>query len=212
MMTIFVETTVFNMHRGLLCFHSEYFKNLLNGPFKEGGSNAHTLSNVSSDTFTMFYNWMYTGRVVDCDQTADADLEFEDILNVYVFADFHMIPQLKNRALELFWQHMTKCWEVDLNLSSQIYDLTSESDPLRKLHIDIIVETHELNDWHEDQERMPKEAIVDLFDSYRKLCIAPGSMPGLDVGTSDWILKTKKKFCKRYHEHADNSRYDEHAS
>jgi hypothetical protein len=212
MMTIVVGTDVFYMHRGLLCFYSGYFNNLLNGSFKEGGSNTHTLSDVSSATFTMFYNWMYTGRVVGCDQAVDADLNFEDILNVYIFADFHMIPQLKNKTLELFWLHGTKYWEVDVKLSSEIYDLTSESDPLRRLHIDIIVETCGLDDWHEDQECMPKEVIVDLFDSYRKLCIAPGSMPGLKVGISDWILKTKKEFCKRYHEHADNSRYDENAS
>jgi hypothetical protein len=139
MMTIIVEGNEFQMHRGLLFFHSTYFRKLLDGPFREGGSNRHTLTDVTLDTFTMFYNWAYTGSIIDSYEIADSYLESADIINIYAFADFHMINQLENRAIDLFFIRMARTWGVDVCDTSMLYDRTTSHYPLRKLHVDILL-------------------------------------------------------------------------
>jgi hypothetical protein len=191
----------FQMHRGLLYFHSDYFKNLLDGPFKEGGSNRHALSDVSLDTFTMFYNWMYTGSVVNSAGASDADLDRISVIDTYIFADFHMVPQFKNRALELFYLVEVRSWTEDIFISSYIYAKTTESSSLRKLLMDESVETYNFEELRKHQKSLPREFIADLFDTYRKLGIAPGSMPGLKKGNNPYIQKKKQSFCANYHEH-----------
>jgi hypothetical protein len=203
MMTIITtDGSEFQIHRGLLCFHSEYFRKLLEGPFTEGGSEKQTLSDVSCDTFTMFYNWMYTGTVVNSTEQPDADLGYDNIVNIYIFADFHMVPTLKRRALELFWLHMLKTWTVGMDLTSRIYKHTTGFASLRKLHIDLMLETCTFENWREDEEKFCKESLADILDACRKLGIVPGSRTGiLSNGIQAWIMEKKKDFCVKYHEH-----------
>lgn len=126
MMTIIVGDRDFQMHCVLSCFHSEYFRNLLNGPFEEGSSNTHTLSDVSHETFTMFYNWVYTCTAINIRDKEDADLSWADIVNLYIFADYHLVHQLRNRAVELFFMHMVKEWVLDLQCTPRMYENITE--------------------------------------------------------------------------------------
>jgi hypothetical protein len=209
MMTIVVEDgTEFQMHRGLLCFHSEFFKKLLDGPFKEGGSKWQTLPDVSRNTFTMFYNWIYAGTVENSDKISDADLSNEDIVDIYIFADYHMVPHLKNRALELYFLQDLQKWVVQINPSSRIYNNTTQSSMLRKLYADLLLETYNFEDWREDQAIMPKDLIADLFDTCRRLGVAPGTSYGISgpgKSVNEWIKQKRRDFCAKYHEHEHGS-------
>jgi hypothetical protein len=201
MMTIIADDQEFQMHRGLLCYHSEYFKKLLNGLFREGGSNKHTLADVNKDTFTMFYNWTYTGTVTNSTGTSDAGLTFYDIVNIYVFADYHMVQQLKNRASELFFLRMVKEWVVQLDITSKLYEVTTEMSLLRKLHVNICLDTYGFENFRADACYVPKDFYVDLVERCQELETVPGFAPGLKSGEDKWITKTKSCFCDKYHEH-----------
>ncbi|KAH4269210.1 hypothetical protein HBI04_060910 [Parastagonospora nodorum] len=201
MMTIVVGNERFQMHRGLLCFHSRYFKALLDGPFKEGGSNVHTLTTVSRNIFSMFYNWAYTGLVMNTSNVADADLSCSEIIYIYAFADFHMVPQLKDRAVELYFLKDTKTWAVNLCNTHELYEKTSESSLLRTLHVDLLIEAYNFNDWRTNSKDMPNEFIADLFESCRERKIVPGSLSALEKGTTSYLKKKRTSFCEKYHEH-----------
>ncbi|KAH7080077.1 hypothetical protein BKA63DRAFT_234670 [Paraphoma chrysanthemicola] len=131
----------FQVYHGVLCFYLEYFKKLLDGPFKEGGSTCHVLNDVTFDVFLMFYSRMNTGTVMDSLESADADLSSEDLVRLYVFADFYMAEQLKNRILELFFMQMLKDWAISTPVTSLVYDKTTQISLLRKLHFDVCIET-----------------------------------------------------------------------
>ena len=208
MMTIVVGerpiTKEFQMHRGLLCFHSTYFKNLLDGPFMEGGSNSHDMPDVTIDTFQMFYTWLYTSNVTDIDGVSDSDLPCDDFIYLYVFADYYMVQNLKNRALELYFLSVFKKWLLHPSLAEFIYDHTTASSPLRLLHIDIMSELSSWADWAEDVVDLPKEFIADLFDVCRKEWVVPGSGYGLvrNGGKEGWFKAKRGNFCERYHDHS----------
>lgn len=202
-MTIVVGGKELQMHRGLLCFHSAYFKKLLDGPFKEGGSNTHTLKDVSSDTFTMFYNWAYTGIVMDSNEVADTDLNYFDIIHIYEFADFHVVAQLKNRALELYFSKFCKDWSINILNSAMLYEKTAESSSLRRLHTDQLLQTWDFEDWRNISKDVPKDFIEDLFDRCREQKAVPGSLFGVRKGRDTWIKEMAKSFCTKYHEHVD---------
>jgi hypothetical protein len=216
MMTIIVEDgSEFQMHRGLLCFYSEYFRKLLDGPFKEGGSNSHTLSEVSRDTFNMFYSWVYTSVVADSDGTADADLDYDMVISLYAFADFHIVPDLKNRALELFWLHLLRSWVAPTTVTPHLYRDTPEGSFLRKLHVDLMLETHRFETWRASENHTPKAYISDLFDTCRKNSVIPGSCfgicgPGKSIDA--WVKAKQQEFCATYHEHRSKSDTDTKSS
>ncbi|KAF2820416.1 hypothetical protein CC86DRAFT_361136 [Ophiobolus disseminans] len=200
MMTVVVGTKEFQMYRGLLCFHSEYFKKLLDGPFKEGGSNKHRLADVTPDTFTMFYNWIHTSTVTDLREQSDAELEYDDLVNLHAFADFHMVQQLKNRSLELYFMCLASKWVAPLWCTSFMYEETTEKSRLRALHVDILAETSAFDNWRTDAKQFPKDFIADIFDIFRKQKTVPGSAFALrNGGTADWINSKRDSFCEKYH-------------
>ncbi|KAF1971648.1 hypothetical protein BU23DRAFT_178673 [Bimuria novae-zelandiae CBS 107.79] len=54
----------YQVYRGVLCFHSDFFNKALNGPFKEGGAKSYRLdNNVKPETFELYYNWMNTSII-----------------------------------------------------------------------------------------------------------------------------------------------------
>ncbi|KAF2128228.1 hypothetical protein P153DRAFT_50142 [Dothidotthia symphoricarpi CBS 119687] len=194
----------YHIHRGLLCFHSAYFKKLLDGPFEEGGSDSHTLSDVSINTFERFYYWLYTGVVTDGTGVSDANLGWADIINLYVFADFHMVQALKNRAVELFFLHMAQVWGVNAQCSSLMYAGTTQTSMLRKLHIDILLDTYAFGDssWKDPGQEFPNEFLMDLIDACRTKELVPGSTSVLKTkGKTVWIKEMKRDFCAKYHDH-----------
>lgn len=80
-------TKQFNIHRGLLCYHSEYFARLLNGSFKEAGSDTLGLADVRVDTFETFFYWIYVG-VVEYGRNGTSQSWFKGV-RAYIFADYH---------------------------------------------------------------------------------------------------------------------------
>jgi hypothetical protein len=94
----------FQLYRGLLCHYSDYFDRMLNGLFKEGGSQSLRLKDITVEVFQTFYYWLNSG-VVDCagDSTSPSlstTQLWKKIIEVYIFADFHQARAFQNAILD----------------------------------------------------------------------------------------------------------------
>jgi hypothetical protein len=160
---------------------------------------------VTRDTFTVFYNWAYTGIVMDSYNKSDVDLSCLDITNIYEFVDFHVVPQSKNKALELYFMKDVKDWVVSFVNTAELYEKTPESSSLRRLHVDFLLETSDFDTWRTSLEDLPKDFVADLFDRCREREVVPGSCFGTlqKGGIAAWIKGKSINFCKMYHEHQE---------
>jgi hypothetical protein len=57
------EEKSYRIHRDSLTYYSRYFRAALRGSFKEAEENLVTLSNVSTRTFDIFADWLYTQKL-----------------------------------------------------------------------------------------------------------------------------------------------------
>jgi hypothetical protein len=170
-------------------------RTLLQGPFKNNDS--HVLPNEKPETFQLFYDWLYSGEVF-CDETMD--LNPEVIVHLYFFADAYMVQQLKDRALELYFLRFLKDWEAPQDLTQVVYEQTADSSALRKLHVDVLIETFSFENIRDYMYDDPKEFVYDLFETCRDRQVYPGSCTAFD-GLNKWVVEKKARFCELYHEH-----------
>ncbi|KAH7086391.1 hypothetical protein FB567DRAFT_593335 [Paraphoma chrysanthemicola] len=197
----------FQVYHGVLCFYSVYFKTLLDGPFKEGGSTRHVLRDVTYDVFHMFYSWMNTNTVMDIKDSTDAEISVEDFVRLYAFADFYMVEQLKNRTVELFFMRVLKDWSVSMYVTSLMYDKTTQTSLLRKLHVDICIETYRFENLRDEAKEWPQDFVIDLLVGSQHNNMVPGACTEfIKDGRVAWIQKMVKGFCSKYHEHGEPER------
>jgi hypothetical protein len=147
-------TKTFPIRRGLICYHSKFFDNLLQGNFREGGSDHHRLSEeYDLDVFEIVFYWLNTGKLFE-GQTSftkidEIPLSYFHIAQVYVFADAHEMPRLKNAAIDLLAAKIAAAGEDYYEhphgeYVNYIFDNTKEHDPARKLLIYEFVECIDL--------------------------------------------------------------------
>jgi hypothetical protein len=100
--------TQYHLPASLLSHYSEYFKNALNGPWKESNGAPIKLEDVSPVAFSLFVNWLYRQRLPGWDYHWVAETEKEAVdtfecvkqnqaqlpkMMLYVFADRFMGPR-----------------------------------------------------------------------------------------------------------------------
>jgi hypothetical protein len=191
----------FQMYRGLLCFHSEYFKNLFEGRFREAQSDTHEMPETAVSTFHMFYSWVCTGTISDIDGACDSGIGAEPIISLYAFADYHVIEELKNRAAELFFIRTAEVWRCCFTGTPGLYDRTAEGSPLRRLHVDNLLEIYDFQEMRAMLPDLPLEFIADVFETAKARGLVCGR-PSFRTRPS-WYEDKKKSFCKKYHEHTN---------
>ncbi|PVI01905.1 hypothetical protein DM02DRAFT_670935 [Periconia macrospinosa] len=96
------ETEKFIMIRPLLCFHSSFFRKLLdpNGPFKENGAK---IVDIQDDikVFVAMQRWIHTGHINDVGvKTLPLAL-----CKIWVFADKRGMPGLANDAIDALHEY-----------------------------------------------------------------------------------------------------------
>lgn len=204
MMTILVtqgpsHKKEFRIYRGVLCFHSEFFNRALNGTFSEGGSDFYEVKNCTIKTFEIFYDWMNTSAVGEM-------LWGEQIIELFVFADFYAILALKNRAVESFFRGYLSAWKVYPSKLKLIHTTTAEKSTLRKLAVDLAVHTWARSSFGLTLAKydLPVEIILDLFQGVIDTRVHGGPQYGYATkpfGMKGWKDYMRRYFCNRYHEH-----------
>ena len=119
----------YKIFRGLLTWHSPYFAAALNpdGGFIDSGKDSLALE-YSHDLFDAFYCWLYTGRLKDPDQTYSS---INLLCRVWIFAEYHGIPELGNKALDLLHARCVATRQRPYSCIEYVWDNTTEDSKLR---------------------------------------------------------------------------------
>jgi hypothetical protein len=190
----------YQVYRGLLCYYSDYFDRLLNGAFKEGGSKSLRLKNITVEVFQAFYYWLNTG-VVDCSiaPSTSASKHWKKVIEVYVFADYHQARAFQNAIVDYLYLDNEDTRKLAMHVTPFLYANTTEEDKMRKLILDLWVESCHLR--YLDKARLVHYEKEFLFD-YIVACKEKGIIPGSPKGSRDaWKKQMRRTFCGRYHRH-----------
>jgi hypothetical protein len=193
----------FQMYRGLLCFHSEYFKKLFKGGFMEAHSDTHMMPDTAVDIFELFYAWVCTGTVSKSDGTCDSEIDHATISRLYAFADYHVVEELKNRTVELFLIRTAETWHCWFLGTQELYDQTAEDCSLRRLHVDNLLAIYTFPDFRTCLRDLPPDFVADLFETSKAKSLVFGKLGFQTRGA--WYMEKKRLFCKNYHGHSKTS-------
>lgn len=157
------------------------------------------MEDFSIARFEMFYHWMNTGKAMDRG-SALASVE------LFVFADFYAIPDLKDHAIGLYFSFIFMEFSIHWSMIGEIYATTPENSAMRRLAIDIIPKTCSLQNFkcQVAEANMTKEAIMDWVEVIFERRLDPNKLflDGLESFWA-WMCDFVGRICKRYHCHAE---------
>ena len=131
------NTQDFGIHKGLLCEASSYFKGALSHDFQEARENIVYLREDAVETFQRFQLWLYTGHILDSDESVEL-LSPRPLIDLYIWADLRGIPKLQDLVSDLLQTSLLATLQADGKpLDSAfihlIYNSTLKNSPLRRL-------------------------------------------------------------------------------
>ena len=110
---------------------------------------------ISATTINQFIHWLYN----NCFTTAEGiDFHFNDLLNMYFFANAYAITVLKNVVIDHL---IDKCRSSRINSeqTQRIYKHTQENDQLRRLWVDFYI-------WEVPESQLNRERKSKALDSF----------------------------------------------
>lgn len=164
----------YSLHKGLLCFYSDYFRAAFNGSFKEATDGKIELMDVEPEVFDIFQVWLYSRRL---QAPTDSVLYFSTLAQLWVFGDKHQIPLLQNEAMDEIFARHAKLNHFQTKLVKLAYEQTPVGSPLRKAAIEIIGYNIKLQEESDSafqlscQSNWSVESLIDLvrvLDKIRK--------------------------------------------
>ena len=109
------EHAKYSVYAELISYYSGYFKGTLNGPWKEAEDRVIELPDIEPRVFDVFIDWLYTQKLPKRSRewvTPTAEIEAGShnhsrvverlMMEVYVFADRFLVPQLKAALFRFF--------------------------------------------------------------------------------------------------------------
>lgn len=145
------EATPFHVHKGLLSFHSLYFRNNLSGRWGDGKD--IELKDQDPDDFSRFFSFLYTGRLWESTLpdtehnqqssprlvTSPAENDIESLTRLYVFGDFHQAPRFKNAVMDAMVLRLSRDFVIKECTAwlEYAYANSPEGSGLRKFIVDL---------------------------------------------------------------------------
>jgi hypothetical protein len=200
----------FRIYRGVLCFHSDFYNRALNGAFRESGTHFHEVKNCTIEIFQIFYDWINTG-------VQGKTLSRGQAIDLFVFADFYVIPALKNVALEAFFQNYVEKWKLSALDLRSAYLKTVGDSPLRNLVSDLVVDTIEFDRATSERlsgRSLPEECFLDMLQRFSLRSHGEDAKARcrlVDLGKDGWRNNMRAHFCERYHDHHEPEHHLVHA-
>ncbi|KAF2813013.1 uncharacterized protein BDZ99DRAFT_460327 [Mytilinidion resinicola] len=136
------EKKVYQIHKGLLLYHSSYFVGALSGGFKESDTEIVELFTDEVAVFDAVYCWLYKGHLFDSPtsgQFMDITFLYDLLCKIFVFGDMRGIPTLKNAAIDLLHSSICMEWKFPKTQVRFIYENTMEGSLLRKFIVNVAV-------------------------------------------------------------------------
>ncbi|KAH0372210.1 hypothetical protein KCU65_g1355, partial [Aureobasidium melanogenum] len=134
----------FILHKGLLCFYSDFFRAALEGSFKEANEGKVELPDVKVEVFEAFQVWLYSRslrNIEDHEESSERQKlpSFQTLAHLWVFGDKYQIPLLQNNCIDALLAKNKEESQFDTTVVQIAYFDTMHGSPLRKLAIDICV-------------------------------------------------------------------------
>ncbi|KAL5351655.1 hypothetical protein ACLOAV_003515 [Pseudogymnoascus australis] len=165
----------FGMHKDHLVNTSPYMKAAFMGKFQEASMGVVTLKETSVETFGMFNEWLYTGVITSkyCvekglsipDLLARDKPTFSELLDVWLLADYLLVPQLKNFIADYMVAKHKRRHAIPRQDFNYFYKNTQAGSPMRKLMVDICVWRFSgvSEGYRTSFDLIPREMAVDLL-------------------------------------------------
>ena len=143
------EKVLFNIHKGLLCRNSSYFRSALEGEFKESSEGKVHLPEDDPEVFQRFQLWLYTGSVIESSGEGTKAIDWMVFFRLYVFGDARGVAGLQNATIDALIDKSHKEIALPSILGpNYIYDNTVEKSPLRRLMVDwVVYRAGDLSTW-----------------------------------------------------------------
>lgn len=182
-----------HVYRGLLSHHSKTFQKLLDSQPDEPA-----LIDISgeADTFRLFFRWLNTGSLADYGLPS-----WQDIIDVYLFAEEFDVRALQNHALDMFLRKHADSNEVPVNAAHIVYHGPSTGDSLRRLLTHVVAERWGFEHSRTTEQDLPSAFLHDLIDHLRLHGRVPGN---LVVPRKEWVQRELETFCGRFHVHTED--------
>ncbi|KAI4743409.1 hypothetical protein E4T50_06207 [Aureobasidium sp. EXF-12298] len=134
----------YNLHKGLLCFYSDFFRAAFKGSFKEAEEGKIELPDVGTEVFEAFQVWLYSRSLRVSENHGDSSdrppfLSFHTLAHLWVLGDKYQIPLLQNCAIDALLEKLKEENKFSTGVVAIAYTGTMVGSPLRKLAIDIHV-------------------------------------------------------------------------
>jgi hypothetical protein len=137
--------TRYTLHKGLLCFYSDFFRAAFNGSFKEAIEFKLDLPDTEIDVFEAFQFRLYSQTFPKNEVTpTDAYPEFPLLARIWVFSDKYQIPLLQNNAIDTILAKVEEDDDIPVQEINLVYRNTLPNSPLRKAFTDIMVYQSEM--------------------------------------------------------------------
>jgi hypothetical protein len=100
------STVDFSVHEQLICTHSPFFANALNGSWAEADSRVVPLPDDAPPTFAVYRTWLYTGLLA-CTNGSDSD-EWELLACAYVLGEKLQDSDFKDTVIDAMVEKFNK--------------------------------------------------------------------------------------------------------
>lgn len=156
---------VFEVHKGILCFYSGYFRAAFNGRWKESQEGNIDMPSISPSVFKLFVHWVYSRQLEIAAETGSGE-EGTQLARLWIFGDAHEIPTLQNEVITTMRRVMVKESVVPSGpMINHVYENTVPQSRLRQFLIDVygaLCNSNVLRR-HEAQSSWCRDALFDLL-------------------------------------------------
>ena len=152
------KKTPFQIHKGLLCKASPYFRAALEGGFNEAKAQIIDWPEEDPSIVKIFQLWLYSGSV-STDPKTNID-SWAKLVDLYIFAEAHDLPVLNDAVIDALIAMTEQSALVNVCVFNKVYSMTTPKAPLKRLLVDLAVHHWDL------KEKFLKEG--SLKESYLK--------------------------------------------
>ncbi|KAH7137918.1 hypothetical protein B0J11DRAFT_573932 [Dendryphion nanum] len=159
----------FTVHEGLITARSLFFRNALNGNWRESDDKSVPLDDVDPEIFAIYLNSIYHNQlpVFPASGEVDGGGQFETLMKVYVLADKLMDTTTKNTILDAVICRVRERKIPSPAALTIVYVSTPENDPMRRLVVDVCAQWGSIDSFA--NERPPADFMYDLLVAMRKM-------------------------------------------
>ena len=178
----------YTLHKGLLCFYSDFFRAALNGSFKEAKDRRIEFPEVD----IAFQVWLYTQNLPKNEVVSTKFYpEWPLLIKLWIFGDGHQIPLLQNSVMDAIIDKVEKDNHIPIKELNLAYSDTLPGSPLHKAFTDIMVYRSMMPGdkncgnvessclaWSDD---WPKQACLDVMAEMSRGWINKASRPSMPM-------------------------------